>query len=102
MPGGKSALIPDDGPDLVVGQYLTESDHGRARGAMLDHPEDLTFRAMAPESVVPEITRRWIQLGSPWPIPASVCSMAIEASALAVIERFAFIDDLRGIGQGAR
>jgi hypothetical protein len=65
---------------------------------MLDHPEDLAFRPMAPESMAPEITRRWIQLGSPRPIPTPVCSMAIEAGALAMIERFAFIDDLRGIG----
>jgi len=62
MPAGEAAFILNEGPDLFVGQHLAESEHGRARRTVLDHPEKLAFCAMAPKSMVLKITRRWIQL----------------------------------------
>jgi hypothetical protein len=60
--------VLDDAPDFFVSQLLTKSNHGGTDRPVLDDPEDFTFRAMAPKSVVLEITGRWIQLGGQWPI----------------------------------
>ena len=49
MVSGKTALILDDRPDLFVAELIAEPDHRGAGRTMLDHPEDLTFRPMAPE-----------------------------------------------------
>jgi hypothetical protein len=92
----------DDAPDFFVRQLIAESNHAGTDRSMLDHPEDFAFRTMTPESVVLEIARRWIQLGSQWPIAAPVFPMTVETAALAVIEVFAVHDGLRGIRQRTR
>jgi hypothetical protein len=96
MLASETTLILDDAPNFFVRQLPAESNHTGTDRSVLDHPEDFAFRAMAPESMMLEIAGRWIQLGSRWPIAAPIFSMTIEAGALAVIERFALLDDRRG------
>ena len=102
MLAGKAALILNDAPDLFVRQLPAKSYHAGTDRSVFDHPEDFAFRAMAPESMMLEIARRWIQLGRHRPIAVPVFSMTVEAGALAVIERLALRNDLRGVRQRAR
>src|SRR5678816_4046606 len=61
MAAGKAAFVLDDRPDLFVVQLVAESDHGGPRRTILDHPEDLPFRTMAPKSMLVKILRGRIQ-----------------------------------------
>src|SRR6185295_287730 len=101
MPTTKRMYVLDDAPDFFIGQLPGKSNHAGTDRSVLDHPADFAFSAMAPESVMLEIARRWIQLGSQRPIAAPVFPMTVEAGALAVIQRFALFDDLRGARQRA-
>jgi len=101
MLAGEAAHILDEAPDFFVRQLPAKSNHAGTGRSILDYPEDFTFRTMAPESMVPEIAGRWIQLGSQRPITVPVFPMAVEAAALAVIERFALLNNLRGTRQRA-
>jgi hypothetical protein len=97
----EAPYILEEAPDLFVRQLTGKPDHAGTGRSVLDHPEDFTFRAMAPESMVPEITRRRIQLGCQRPIPVSVFPVTVEAAALAVIEGFTLLNNLRGTRQRA-
>jgi hypothetical protein len=101
MSACERVLILDEGPDLFIGQDLPESDHAGARRAMFDDPEEFSFGAMAPKAVVLKIARSGIQFGPRWSLAVSVRSMTGEAGTLAVIQRFALLDDLGRIRQGA-
>src|SRR4026208_1286544 len=98
---GKTTLILDDAPDFFVRQLPAESDHAGTGRSVLDHPEDFTFRAMAPESIVLEITGRWVELCGQRAISTPIFPMTVEAGPLTIIERFAPLDDLRGTRQRA-
>jgi hypothetical protein len=56
MAGGKTAFIFDDGPDVLVGKLVAESDHRGPGRPILDHPEHLAVRPVAPKSVMMEIS----------------------------------------------
>src|SRR6185295_1811567 len=98
----KCMYVLNEAPDVFIGQLLAESNHAGTGRSVLDHPEDFAFSAMAPESVVLEIARRWIQLGSQRPIAVSVFPVTVKACAFAVIERFALLDRLWRPRQRAR
>src|SRR5438132_8234552 len=102
MLAGEAALILEDAPNFFVRQLPAKSNHAGTDRSVLDHPEDFAFIAMAPESLVLEIARRWMQLGSQRPIAATIFPMTVEAGALPVIEHFALLDDLRRTRQRAR
>src|SRR5262252_2149617 len=95
----KGAYVLDDTPDFFIGQFPAKSNHAGTDRSVLDHPEDFAFCAMAPESVMLEIARRWIQLGSQRTVAASVFPMTVETGAPAVIDHFALLDGLRGTRQ---
>jgi len=54
---GEAADVLDEGPDLSVRQLISISNYAGTGRSVLDHPEDLAFRTLAPESVVLEIAR---------------------------------------------
>ncbi len=98
----EAAFILDDAPNFFVRQLTAKSNHAGTDRSVLDHPEDFAFCAMAPESMMLEIARRWVQLSRHRPIAVPIFSMTIEASPLTVIELFALLDDLRGTRQRTR
>jgi hypothetical protein len=102
MRAGEAAHVWDDAPNFFVRQLPAKSNHAGTDRSVLDHPEYFAFRTMAPESMVLEIARRWIQFSGRGPIAAAVFPMTVETGALTVIERFALLDDLRGPRQRAR
>jgi hypothetical protein len=57
---GEAVQIPDNRPDFIIGQYLTESDHGCSGRAMFNNPEEFAFGAMSPKPMVLKVPRRWI------------------------------------------
>jgi len=101
MLAGETSLMLNDAPDLLIRQLPAKSHHAGPDRSVLDHPEDFAFCPMAPESMVLEITRRWIQLSGYRPVTVPIFPMTVEAGALAVIERFALLEDRRGIRQRA-
>src|SRR5437660_4688904 len=99
---GETALILEDAPSFFVRQLPAKFNHAGTDRSVLDHPEDFAFIAMAPESRVLEIARRWIQLGCQRPLADTIFPMTVETGSLPVIERFALLDDLRRTRQRAR
>jgi hypothetical protein len=97
MAPGECALILNESPDLVIGQDLTESNHGSTGRAVFYDPEEFSLGAMPPKSMMLEIAGQGIQLGSRRSITGSIRSMTSKASALAVVHRFALLNHLRGI-----
>src|SRR5262249_27556360 len=89
-------------PNFFVRQLLAKPDHTGTDRSVLDHPEDFAFCTMTPESMVLEITWRWIQLRRQWPMTIPICPMTVKAGPLAVIERFALFDNLRRTRQRTR
>jgi hypothetical protein len=85
MPTRKTAFILDDGPDVLVCQLVRESDHRGPRRPILDHPEELTLRAVTPKAMMVKIPRGRIQRSGKWTITGAALTMAICAASLAFI-----------------
>ena len=77
----ESLLVLDKGPDFFVRQYRTEPDHAGAGRAVFNDPEDLSFGAVPPETVVLKITWGRIQIGRRRPFAVSVYSVTGKAGA---------------------
>ena len=56
MPAGKTALVLENRPDLFVAELIGESDHGRSRYPVLDHPEQFAFRPVSPQPMMMEVS----------------------------------------------
>ena len=69
MLADEAAHVLDDTPNFFVRQLPAKSDHAGTDRSVLDHPEDIAFCAMAPESMVLEIAGRGIQLAASGPLP---------------------------------
>jgi hypothetical protein len=57
----EAAFVFDNRPDLFIGEQIAKSNHRGPSGAVFDHPENLPFRPMAPESMMLEISWRGIE-----------------------------------------
>src|ERR1043165_2068371 len=79
MLAGEVAHVLDKAPNFFVRQLPAKPDHAGTGRSVLDHPEDFAFCAMAPESMVLEITWRWIQLSRQRPMTISVFPMTVKA-----------------------
>ena len=82
----KPAEVLDDGPDLSIGELVTEANHAGPCHAVFDSPEDFPFCTLAPESTIMEIAWRRFQLRGDWTIALPGVAMAVQAGTLALVQ----------------
>ena len=82
----KPAEVLEDGPDLCIGELVTEANHARPCHAVFDSPEDFPFCTLAPELTIMEIAWRRIQVSGDRTSAVAGGAMAIEAGALALVQ----------------
>ena len=88
MSVGKTTFILDERPDVFVGELFAESDHGSPRHSVFDDPKKFPVHAVAPKPVMTTISWTRMQRCRERSVASSALTMAIDAGALAFIERF--------------
>jgi hypothetical protein len=88
MSSCEGPFIPDQRPYVFVRQLAGKADHAGARRSMLDDPENFSFRAMTPETVMLEAPGSRVQLGRRRPVPVTERAVTIDAGTLAGIQGF--------------
>lgn len=97
---GKGLFIPDDAPDLFIGQLVAEPDHGRAGRPVLDDPKDFAIGAVPPKPVVLEVSRRGVQGRGNRPVPRALRAVTIHTGSLAAVQSLSSRHYLRRGRQG--
>jgi hypothetical protein len=92
---GETAFVLDNSPDLLVRQQAAEWEHAGPRRAVLDDPEDFTFRAVAPEPMVVEIARGRFEVGRRHAVTLPAGSMTIHTRPLALVQGFPSCESFR-------
>ncbi len=90
----KPAEVLEDGPDLSIGELVTEANHAGPCHAVFDNPEEFAFCTLAPELTIMEIAWRRIQLSGDRTIAVAGVAMAVEAGTLALVQVFTFLNSV--------
>jgi hypothetical protein len=86
----KTAFVLDNGPDLLVGELVAETNHGGPGHPILDHPKHFAFAPVTPKPMMTKVSGVRIQRGGEGSIARPASSMTILARPLAFVEGLSF------------
>jgi hypothetical protein len=101
LPVRKCTFVLHHRPNFLIRQEASKGNHARSRRTVFDHPKDFPFSPVSPETMRTENTRRWIEARGTRPIPSTIHTMAIDASAFTLIDIFPLFNDSQRLWQWA-